>query len=260
MSSDQPSRKLWIAAAVAALTLHLVCVAFAVVRSQDDDQDDELGAPGLEVSLELAAPRLAPTDLPPGPDQDASAASPAVVEQKAVLKESDLPKDTPTQTDDPDRLVTLNNSKKPEKEDPKVAESQATPSQESVAAEATAMPTSDTLAESAQSLTREQGTGASKQRIKTTWQKELFAQLDKHKRYPSERNQQAAKIVVNFVLDRLGHVVSTSVVEGSGDPAFDAAALDMVRRSDPLPPPPPVIADDGLSFTLPVIFRVRSKS
>jgi TonB family protein len=66
--------------------------------------------------------------------------------------------------------------------------------------------------------------------------------------------------VVNFVLDRLGHVVSTSIVEGSGDAAFDAAALDMVRRSDPLPPPPPAIADDGLSFTLPVIFRVKSKS
>ncbi len=260
MTAEQPSRKLWVAAAAAAFTLHLVCVAFAVVSSQQPDADDALGAPGLEVSLELAAPRLPPTDLPPGPDQDASAASSAVTEQKAVLKEADLPKDKPTETDDPDRLVTLNNSKKREKDDPKVAASQATPSQESVATEATAMPTSETLTESVQSLTREQGTGESKQRIKTTWQKELFAELDKHKRYPAERNQQAAKIVVNFVLDRLGHVVSTSIVEGSGDAAFDAAALDMVRRSDPLPPPPPAIADDGLSFTLPVIFRVKSKS
>jgi periplasmic protein TonB len=31
----------------------------------------------------------------------------------------------------------------------------------------------------------------------------------------------------------------------------------MVRRSDPVPAPPPLVADDGLSFTVPVIFRVK---
>jgi protein TonB len=49
------------------------------------------------------------------------------------------------------------------------------------------------------------------------------------------------------------------VVKGSGDAAFDEAAVAMVRRSDPLPAPPPLIADDGLSFTVPVIFRVKGK-
>jgi hypothetical protein len=31
----------------------------------------------------------------------------------------------------------------------------------------------------------------------------------------------------------------------------------MVKRSDPVPPPPALIADDGLTFTVPVIFRVK---
>jgi protein TonB len=88
----------------------------------------------------------------------------------------------------------------------------------------------------------------------------LVAHLDKHKRYPAERQQKTAEIVVSFAIDRLGHVLSTSIVKGSGDTAFDEAALAMVRRSDPLPPPPPLIADDGLSFTLPVIFRVKGRS
>jgi TonB family protein len=61
------------------------------------------------------------------------------------------------------------------------------------------------------------------------------------------------------VLDRLGHVVSATVVKGSGDPVFDKAALAMVHRSDPVPPPPPLVADEGLSFTLPVVFRVKGK-
>jgi TonB family protein len=49
-------------------------------------------------------------------------------------------------------------------------------------------------------------------------------------------------------------------VRGSGDPSFDQAALDMLKRSDPVPSPPPLVADEGLSFTLPVIFRVKGRS
>jgi periplasmic protein TonB len=53
-------------------------------------------------------------------------------------------------------------------------------------------------------------------------------------------------------------VISKLIVKGSGDPSFDAAALDMLQRSDPVPPPPPpLVADEGLSFRLPVIFQVK---
>jgi TonB family protein len=96
--------------------------------------------------------------------------------------------------------------------------------------------------------------------VRATWTKELIAHLDKHKRYPAERQQKTAEIVVSFVLDRTGHVLSTSIAKGSGDRAFDEAALAMVRRSDPVPQPPPLVADEGLNFTLPVIFRVKGKS
>jgi protein TonB len=49
------------------------------------------------------------------------------------------------------------------------------------------------------------------------------------------------------------------VIKGSGDAAFDNAALAMLKRSDPLPQPPPLVADEGLTFTLPVIFRIKGK-
>jgi TonB family protein len=96
--------------------------------------------------------------------------------------------------------------------------------------------------------------------MRATWQKELIAHLDKHKRYPSERSQKSAEILVSFALDRMGHVLSASIVKGSGDAAFDEAALAMVRKSDPVPMPPPLVADEGLNFTLPVIFRVKGRS
>jgi protein TonB len=59
----------------------------------------------------------------------------------------------------------------------------------------------------------------------------------------------------SFNLDRTGHVVSASVAKSSGDEAFDSAALAMINRANPVPPPPPLVADEGLSFSLPVNFH-----
>jgi len=257
---QKPSRRLWMFAGLAALALHLGGAALAVAHLRSDDLDDAFGAPAIEIGLELMSPRLEATDLPPGPDADASVASPALAEQKAELKETELPKDVPTETEDPDRAVTPNDSQKPKEDDTNIATVQTSASTESVAAEATATPSSEAIQQGPRSIAPAQGTGESVRRMRATWQKELSAHLDKHKRYPAARSQKAAEIVVSFALDRMGHVLSASIVKGSGDPAFDEAALAMVRRSDPVPQPPPLIADEGLSFTLPVIFRVKGKS
>jgi periplasmic protein TonB len=98
---------------VAALVLHVGGVALAVTHLQSDDADDAMGAPAIEVGLEMQSPHLEATDLPPGPDADASVASPALAEQKAEVKETDVPKDVPTETEDADRVVTPNDSQKP---------------------------------------------------------------------------------------------------------------------------------------------------
>jgi protein TonB len=259
-TEQKPSRRLWILAAVGALALHIGGGALALAHLRTDDLDDSLGTPAIEIGLEMMSPHLEATDLPPGPDADASVASPALAEQKAEVKETELPKDMPTETDDPDRVVTPNDSHKPKEDDTKIATVQTSASQESVAAEATATPSMEEIPEGPRSVAPAQGTGESAQRMRVTWQKELIAHLDKHKRYPAERALKSAEIVVSFVLDRMGHVLSTSIVKGSGDTVFDEAALAMVRRSDPVPQPPPLVADEGLNFTLPVIFRIKGKS
>jgi TonB family protein len=240
--------------------LHVGGGALAVAHLRSVEPDDTFGAPAIEIGLEMTSPHLEPTDLPPGPDADASVASPALAEQKAEVKETELPKDVPTESDDPDRVVATNSPNKPKEDDSKIAEVQTTASLESVAAEATATPSSEAIPEGTRSVAPAQGTGASAQRLRATWQKELVAHLDRHKRYPAERSQKSAEILVSFALDRMGHVLSTRIVKGSGDAAFDEAALAMIRRSDPVPQPPPVIADEGLNFTLPVIFRVKGRS
>jgi len=260
LDEQTPSRRLWVFAAVGALALHLGGAALAITHLQNDEPEDSLGAAAIEIGVELASVHREVADLPPGPDTDASMASPQLAEQKAEVKETDLPKDTPTEAEDPDRVVTPNESKKPKEDDPKVAAVQTSASTESVAAEATATPSSEAIPEGRRSVAPAIGTGETARRVRATWQKELMAHLDKHKRYPAERALKSAEIYVRFTLDRLGHVLATSIEKGSGDAAFDQASLAMVKRSDPVPAPPPLIADEGLSFTLPVIFRVKGKS
>ncbi len=67
------------------------------------------------------------------------------------------------------------------------------------------------------------------------------------------------EILVRFELDRTGHVLSASIAKGSGDASFDEAALAMMRRADPVPPPPARVADEGLRFTMPVLFRAKGR-
>ena len=177
-----------------------------------------------------------------------------------MVKETDLPKAVPTETEEPDRVVTTNDAKKPEKDEQEVAAVQ-TSGLDGIG-RCRSHGNAELRSHSGRpALGRARaGHRRSARRMRATWTKELVAHLDKHKRYPAERQQKTAEIIVSFVLDRTGHVISTSIVKGSGDTAFDEAALAMVRRSDPVPQPPPLVADEGLNFTLPVIFRVKGKS
>src|SRR4029077_9940985 len=106
--------------------------ALALAHLNPDDGADGLGSNVSEIGVELTSPATEETELPPGPDADASVASPALAEQKAEVKPTDLPKDTPTETENPDRVVTQNEQKKPTDDEPKVETVQTSASQESV--------------------------------------------------------------------------------------------------------------------------------
>src|ERR1700753_1528646 len=144
-TEQKTSRRLWMFAAVMAVGLHVGGGALALVHLQHDDPDDAVGAPAIEIAPEMQSPHPEPTDLPPGPDTDASVASPALAEQQAEVKETDLPKEVPTETEEPDRVVTTSDVKERVKEEQEVAPVQTQASTESVAAEATATPSSEAI-------------------------------------------------------------------------------------------------------------------
>src|SRR5262249_35617909 len=134
---QKSSRRLWVFAAVGALALHLGGAALAVAHLRTGD-DEGLGANGAEYAVEMASPDVEDTELPPGPDTDASQASQQLAEQKQEVKETDLPKEQPHEDEDPDRVVTTSDAKKPVEDDPKVATVQTQASEEAPAQEATA--------------------------------------------------------------------------------------------------------------------------
>jgi periplasmic protein TonB len=256
-NEQRPSWRLWTIAAVAAVALHAGGAALALTHLSPSQDTDSLGANAGAIDIELVSPATEETDLPPGPDADASVASPALAEQKAEVKPTDLPKDTPTETDNPDRVVTQNEQKKPVEDDPKIETVQTAASQESVAQDATARQRLADAHEGAVAAAPNIGIGRDSQKLAASWGRQISAYFELHKRYPKVEKAKAAKVKVNLVLNRLGHVLSVVVAESSGDVLFDEAALDMIRRSDPVPRPPAALTDDTFSRSLEVEFKER---
>ncbi len=255
---QRPPWRLWMVAAVGAVSLHVAGAALALAHLHPGD-DEGLAFNAAVIGIDLESPTAEDTELPPGPDSDASAASPEHVEQKAEVKPTDLPKETPKESDDPDRVVTQNEQKKPTDEDPKTEAVQASASQESVAQEASARQHVEGAREANAAAAPNTGIGKDNQKLTKEWGKRISAYFELHKRYPKTDKIRAAKVKLSLVINRLGHVLSAAVAESSGDPLYDEAALDMVRRSDPVPRPSDELklTDDSLSFNLPVDFKGR---
>ena len=139
-----------------------------------------------------------------------------------------------------------NESKKPKEDDPKIAAVQTQASTESVAAGSDARRRVPRPSRKARARSRRHKAPAKP--------RAACARPGRRRWWPISTSTSAIRpssaegeprSTFALSLDRLGHVVSTAIEKGSGDAAFDDAAIAMVRRSDPVPPPPPLIADEG---------------
>ncbi|MDA9395252.1 energy transducer TonB [Bradyrhizobium sp. CCBAU 45394] len=253
----RPARRLWILAAVAALALHLGGAALALANLRADDGDEGLGAAGAEFAVEMTSPPVQESDRAPGPtDSEEQEERPALPEQKAEVKETDLPQDRPQQVEDPDRLVTENKPKKEQDDDPKVAAVE-TPameaSQKSVAMERQTF--EDATREAEKAMAPVLGIGKDILKLTADWNRKISAHLSAHKVNPEGKEPNNQTVKVSFALNRRGNVISVDVVESSGDAAYDAAAISMVHKSDPFPTPPAALTEDRIERTVPIIFK-----
>lgn len=94
-----------------------------------------------------------------------------------------------------------------------------------------------------------------------TYFSKLLAWLDRHKHYPRTARQNRVEGVVHlhFVMDRSGKVLNFRLEQSAGAEILDAAALDMIRRADPLPPLPREMTEQRLELVVPVEFFLRKR-
>ncbi len=90
------------------------------------------------------------------------------------------------------------------------------------------------------------------------WRRQIFVKLSLHKHFPFEACGKSGEAKVGFNMDRAGKLISTNIVSGTGVPALDEAALQMVKSAQPFPPAPSEVADSDLTFFAPVIFQPAS--
>ncbi len=74
--------------------------------------------------------------------------------------------------------------------------------------------------------------------------------------YPSRarRRKLEGTAVVEFELDDKGSVISTKLVESSGELILDKAAIRTLRSASPMPAPPASVS--GRKFPVPLSFRL----
>lgn len=94
------------------------------------------------------------------------------------------------------------------------------------------------------------------------WQGDLLRHLAKFKRYPEDARRRGLQGVnrLRFVVDGEGKVLSFELAGGSGSAALDRATLEMIRRAQPLPPPPKELLNNGsLEVVAPFVYSLDKR-
>jgi len=65
---------------------------------------------------------------------------------------------------------------------------------------------------------------------------------------------------VGFTVTRDGKLLGPRIVESSGDEDLDHAALESLKKAEPLPVAPASVKDDELDFVLPVVYRLSQSA
>lgn len=91
-----------------------------------------------------------------------------------------------------------------------------------------------------------------------SWEGRVLARIARYRRYPAnaKRAREQGVVFIHFRMDRAGHILTASLARSSGHADLDQAALDTLRRADPLPSIPDD-RPDQLELSVPIEFYIR---
>lgn len=250
-------------------------------------------APAAAMVVELAPLATSPapaTELPPGPESQASQAARAAPpetrpEPQPEPKPEPAPSPAPAPTSPTEPEVALpeaepqRRQKEPQPERRKPQPEQQAPqpdptpepppteqatespspekaSSDSAAATASAPP--DAARQSERAAAPRQGVQRPRADLNQvpSWRDTLLRRLNEAKRYPSRarRLRQEGVGYLRFEMDMEGRVLASGIARSSGYPLLDEETLALLRRAAPLPRPPKELAGQRLEFVVPVEF------
>ena len=259
---DQAALRRWSAAAAAILAAHAAVIALGI------NWQRAVPAPGVnlpaivvDMAPETTAPQSMPVDIAPGPmmqQADASPPEPAMQEQVEEQITPTPPQEKPDVMAPPEQKQST-----PDKPEPSqvVAQQKPTPvkpravrpdAKKPVDAPPAPRTSAPPRAEREAPLASAMSSGANASALSSYNQRVRAALMSRHS-YPGAGNGQRGTVTVSFTVGRGGQVLSSRMAGSSGVPAFDAAAMAMVRGGS-FPPIPPEISYSSVPFTIPVRF------
>jgi periplasmic protein TonB len=241
----------------------------------------DLSEPAAAIVIQFAPVPVAPaalaTEVPPGPEQVESDASPSkpgeIVEEKI---EERLEQKTEAKLE-----LELHLESKPVEEpppplppapDPELAIAPPPPRQEAklanpqlqeprTPAPLTLAPQALPVETAAVPAAPEQGPFTpSDAKALQSWQKQIVALLERNKRYPpaAQARRQQGVAQVFFSLDRQGRVVESRITRSSGAALLDEEAMALIRRAQPFPPwPARELRGEKVELTVPIRFNLK---
>lgn len=243
----------------------------------EDSEPETVAAaePATEVTAaapEAAEPEPAPAPEPPAQTPSETAEVPLEqVQAQPPPKQAEAPAET-VETVAVEDSATAATAQEPPQEKPTEKSTKKAPAKSDSleTAERTA-PTGERQAHEPKTKTGDGGDGSadsgsgvaaidsSIRRGMADYQFLLQAWLEKHKKYPrrAEQRHWQGTVMLHFVIDRAGNVLSYHIQESSGHAVLDEEVEAMIRRATPLPPVPEEMQSARLDFVVPVQFFLK---
>jgi len=260
MAEDLADLRRWVMCGAVVVFAH-GAIAAAMVSWRDEIEPAE---PAAAIVIEFAPVPVAPaapqTEIPPGPEQVMSDASPnkpiesleekEKVEEKVASKPVEEPPPDIKPAPNPDVAVEPPTQEvpTPQRQEPRP------PAPTTSAPQALPDQTAAIPAAPIQGRITPHNSNAV-----PTWKTQIVALLERNKRYPavaqSRREQRIAQVF--FSLDRQGRVIDSRIARSSGASALDEEALALLRRAQPFPAPPRELPGDRVDLTVPIRFNLR---
>jgi len=240
--------------ACAALVLLAHGLALLALSRRSDEGDFPPGAP--VVMIELAPIPVAPVAPPPPTIEPPPEPQPPQTETREQVREEPPPEQKPVELPPvpaPNPAVTLPMPEPPKpppepavepKPKPRAPVRTAPPKAVAPAPRPAAPPPGSVARPSSDAM--------------ASWQRQLVAQIDRNKRYPSGVQGVYGTPELMFSIDRRGHLVSSRIIQSCGSAVLDAEAISTIRRAQPFPAPPAGLADSQLTFRIPIRFKPES--